>query len=390
MKKLRFGVVGCGNRSGIMDYLLDIPEVEIAALTDVNVKAMRDTAERLRETFGISAICYESYEAMLEQSGIDAVLIMSPDFCHEFQAIEAMKRNIAVYLEKPLAISTASCDNILGVAKKCQAKIMIGHNMRYMWFTNKMKEIIDAGYIGEVKAIWVRHFVSYGDGYFRKWYAERQNVNGLLLQKGAHDLDIIHFLAGAYATRVSAFGNLSMYDKLPRREPGTPPPKFKDRSRNWPHQKMGQFNPVIDIEDQSIMMMQLANGVQASYMQCHYTPDTCRNYTVIGSHGRLENYGDFGADARIEVWTERTDTFKINGDMTFRQPRLEESGHGGADPKIIRGFVDYVRGLSSPLVRPQDARYAVACGDAATYSLRNGNVPMEIKPLPDDLEHYNF
>ncbi|MEG1979267.1 MAG: Gfo/Idh/MocA family oxidoreductase, partial [Victivallaceae bacterium] len=82
MKKLRFGVVGCGNRSGIMDYLIEIPEVEIVALTDVNAQAMQDTAERLRNSFGVAAVCYESYEALLEQSGIDAVLIMSPDFCH--------------------------------------------------------------------------------------------------------------------------------------------------------------------------------------------------------------------------------------------------------------------------------------------------------------------
>ncbi|MCK5155952.1 MAG: hypothetical protein KAQ69_05925 [Spirochaetales bacterium] len=48
--------------------------------------------------------------------------------------------------------------------------------------------------------------------------------------------------------------------------------------------------------------MQLENGVQASYLQCHYTPDSCRNYTYtfIGTKGRLENRGDHGK-CSIEV-----------------------------------------------------------------------------------------
>ena len=37
--------------------------------------------------------------------------------------------------------------------------------------------------------------------------------------------------------------------------------------------------------------MTLDNGVQASYEQCHFTPDYWRNYTVIGTEGRLENFG---------------------------------------------------------------------------------------------------
>lgn len=56
-----------------------------------------------------------------------------------------------------------------------------------------MKELIDAGAIGEVKTIWCRHFVGNGgDYYFKDWHAERKNTTSLLLQKGAHDIDVIH------------------------------------------------------------------------------------------------------------------------------------------------------------------------------------------------------
>ena len=54
--------------------------------------------------------------------------------------------------------------------------------------------------------------------------------------------------------------------------------------------------------------MQLDNGVFASYQQCHYTPDYWRNYTVIGTEGRLENFGD-DSDGVVNVWTRRHSGF---------------------------------------------------------------------------------
>ena len=55
------------------------------------------------------------------------------------------------------------------------------------------------------------------------------------------------------------------------------------------------------------MNMRLDNGVLASYQQCHFTPDYWRNYTVIGTEGRLENFGD-DAEAVIKAVEPRSDT----------------------------------------------------------------------------------
>ena len=53
-----------------------------------------------------------------------------------------------------------------------------------------------------------------------------------------------------------------------------------------------------------MMLMQLENGVQASYMHCHYSPDSCRNYTIIGDAGRIENIGDWG-ECQVNIYTSR-------------------------------------------------------------------------------------
>jgi len=153
--------------------------------------------------------------------------------------------------------------------------------------------------------------------------------------------------------------------------------------------KQTGFHPTIDVEDLNMITMQLDNGVIASYQQCHYTPDCCRNYTVIGTHGRIENYGDCGSESTVELWDQRVDDFRLRGDATFRTNALSGS-HGGADAKIIQGFIDYVRDGKYPVTSPQAARYSVACGCAGAESIRAGGLPVDIKPLAAKMENYKF
>ena len=52
------------------------------------------------------------------------------------------------------------------------------------------------------------------------------------------------------------------------------------------------FRKESDIEDYSMIMMELDSGIQASYTQFHFTPDYWRNYTFISTEGRVENLAD--------------------------------------------------------------------------------------------------
>jgi hypothetical protein len=139
------------------------------------------------------------------------------------------------------------------------------------------------------------------------------------------------------------------------------------------------MSPVIDVEDHSMMLMQLANGVQASYMQCHYTPDSCRNYTVIGTAGRIENCGDTSSpesEAVVRTWDRRVGYLE-NGTESVAIPGLVGS-HGGADVVIVGEFLRYLRTGERSGASPEDARNAVAAGYLATMSLREGGGAREV------------
>ena len=377
-RPLRFGVVGLGLRSGIAS-LAHQPEsgAELVVAADPNPEARSNFAERFP---GVSLV--DGLDRMLELSDLDAVFIASPDYLHEEQAIVTLNAGVSVYLEKPMAITVEGCDRILAAAKRNNQKIYVGHNMRHFPVMQKMKELIDNGAIGEVKTAWCRHFISFGgDAYFKDWHAERCNTTGLLLQKGAHDIDILHWLCGGYSKVVTAMGGLTVYDQTGRRHVSLPSPPVAFKEDNWPPLTQTDMNPTIDVEDVSMMLMQLDNGIYASYQQCHFTPDYYRNYTIIGTEGRIENDGDTPGNAVVKLWNRRTDN-RCEPNLAFSVP-AETGTHGGADPRIIGEFIAYLRTNCPTQTSPIAARMAVAAGCAATESLRNGSVPQTVPPLPD-------
>ena len=393
-KELRIGVIGASGRGAIANYT-NCPDSgsRLVAAAEIYPEAKERFTKRFSEQFPNDPIpvIYEDYREMIEKEDLDGVVIATPDFLHEEHTCFALEHKVAVYLEKPMAITIAGCDRILETAYRNRTKLIIGHNMRYMQFTRKMKEIIDAGTIGEVKTVWCRHFISYGgDAYFRDWHADSGKSNSLLLQKGAHDIDIIHWLAGGVTQRVAGIGNLSVYDKLPRRSMDDKRIKGGIGTvwspSHWPAETQKDFYPVMDVNDLNMINMTLNNGVLASYMQCHYAPDNSRNYTVIGTRGRIENYGT----DTIQVWTTRQDSpWRLEGDITYRVP-YGNSGHGGADPLILKSFVDALKGEYDVWSTAQMARYSVACGCQGADSIRQQGMPLEVPALPEYLENWDF
>ncbi len=383
-RDLRIGAVGFGAR-GRLARLAHRPGngAEVVAVCDPAEAARQRAVDKIGPSV---ATCATVGQLLAYQ--LDAVLVLSPDDSHEDIVCELLAAGIATYVEKPLAITVAGCDRILRAARDNAAPLYVGHNMRHVPVIRKMRELIVRGDIGEVKAVWCRHFVGHGgDYYFKDWHADRRRTTSLLLQKGVHDIDVIHWLAGGYTRRVTAMGGLTVYGQITSRRENS------DRTyddfyslANWPPLAQRELNPVLDVEDLSMATMALDNGVFATYEQCHYTPDYWRNYTVIGTEGRLENFGDL-IDAEIRVWNRRTD-YKAAGDVRQVLPAGPRRGHGGADDSILNEFFDLVRTGTVANITPVAARESVAVACLATESLRGGGGVRGVPPLDPDLAAY--
>ena len=379
---LKVGIAGFGLRANLWRsvHASRIPAV-VTAVCDPSPRGQAEARAALPE-----ADVTGDLERLLS-SGVDAVLVTTPDHLHLPVARAALEAGVAVFCEKPLATTIEDCDELLRVARQTRSRLYVGHNMRHMPVVTQLRGLIEAGRIGTVKAIWCRHFVGHGgDFYFKDWHADRRNSTGLLLQKGAHDLDVIHWLAGGYARRVAAVGALAVYgDVQDRRDRSTERMTDWYSLANWPPAAQTGLHPVVDVEDLSMVNLTLDNSVLASYQQCHFTPDYWRNYTVIGDAGRLENFGD-GPGGRIGLWNRRHESYaapdqeELIGGSDF--------GHGGADLLMVEEFLHFVSHGGQTDTSPIAARQAVAAAHVATQSLRRDGSALAVPPIEADLASY--
>ncbi|WP_045517022.1 Gfo/Idh/MocA family protein [Neobacillus niacini] len=378
MDTVRIGIIGAGLRSGIAKYWHSPGgKSVVVGAADVSMTRLKEFQEKINEHAYITT----DYRELLERKDIDAVAILSPDYLHEEHAIAALQAGKHVYCEKPLAITVEGCDRIIEESKKSGKHLMVGFNMRYMSMYQTMKEIIDSGVIGDLKAVWVRHFVGFG-GYFyyHDWHGTAKNTTSLLLQKGSHDLDVIHWITGKYTKKVSAFGGLDFYGGDKPNTLTCPTCDEKDTCTEASLKILTQcaFREEIDVEDNNMLIMELEGGIKASYLQCHFTPDYSRNYTFIGTKGRVENDD---VNDKIYVKTRKSNSWNELSDITYDMKK-EQGSHGGADPKICNDFVELVLNNKHPLTTPYAGRMSVAVGCAATESIRSGGKVIEVSQGP--------
>lgn len=394
MEKLRIGIIGATGRGTLAHYWHD-PDgrSEVVAAADIGESALR----YFKENVNPDGYVTKDYREVLDRKDVDAVAVLSPDYTHEEFVCEAFQAGKHVFSEKPMAITTKGCDRMLRAWVDSGKQYMVGFNMRYMNIFRVMKDAVDRGDIGEVKVVWVRHFVGHGgDWYYHDWHGASRNTTGLLLQKASHDIDMIHWITGQYTKRVVGIGSLDYYggDKPNDLRCGDCDEKDDCVERNEPphplranRMDMCVYRKEIDVEDNSAMMMELVGGIKATYMQCHYSPDYWRNYVFIGTEGRLENLDDH---SKVVLKTRRRSRRWRNLADHHIEVKKAHGSHGGADPEVCKDFVEMILDGKQPIATPLAGRMSVAVGYAATQSIRNGSQPADVPPVPEDIREKVF
>jgi predicted dehydrogenase len=351
-------MIGVWGRAYYLKDHLHRPDGEsvIVAGSDVSDFAL----EKFTEYAGPDALATKDYRELLKRDDLDAVIVCTPDKFHEEHAAAALEAGHHIYLEKPMAITTEGCDRICAAAENNDRKLMMGFPLRYSPVVAKAKSLIDEGVIGEVKAVWMRHFVGYGsDFYFHDWHSRRENVNSLMLQKASHDLDVMHWLAGSYAEAAAGFGGLDMFG-------GDKPNDRVCDTTCVERDGCAEAQPLGD-----------RFGLPYPRRQCAFREeiDTERNYAIIGTLGRLEiKLHEAKLALMKRPHNQVFDDIAGHTSVMEIDPKTLEGGHGGSDPKIAQGFLDYLLRDLPPRATMLDGRMSVAAGCAATESIRRGGV----------------
>ena len=199
MGALKFGVIGLGFfGEKHAEVLHGMPGVELAAVCTRREWRLKEIADR----FNVPRT-YTDYNELLADEDIDAVTIVTHAKDHVPPTVAALGADKNVFLEKPMALTTAECDTILDAAEKSSKKFMVGHICRFNYRYALAKESIDEGAIGKILSIHARRNIPAAVS-----ESVLQQISALT-GDGVHDTDLMLWYTGenvrtVYAQTVSA------------------------------------------------------------------------------------------------------------------------------------------------------------------------------------------
>ncbi len=415
---MTFAVIGLGGRGSTYAHFVNYFGGELVAVCDTNEKK-----RKLAREYGVTdENFYVNEDDFWAQGKIaDALVIATMDSLHHRQVLKALELGYDVLLEKPIATSLKDCLEIEQKAKESGRKVAICHVLRFAPIYNKMKEIIDAGLIGDVVSAWVEEGIGYyhfAHSYVRGNWRNSKLDTPLILAKNCHDLDLICWLLGKNCISVSAMGSLQVFkeekapegsakhcvdckvaDKCPYNcfkiynneeyekiaglakhgQLGDTPEEINASLSN----KNNLYSRCVyhcdnDVFDHQIVNMQFEDGITVQFQSTGFTEKIDRNQIIFGTEGILtasDNklvYQRFGEE-EVEV----------------ELPVLEGgyAHHQGGDVGIVKQFMEY---LETGVLAPNMTDISVSMlshkiGFLAYESQKQGGKLINIK---EDLEKY--
>lgn len=218
--KIRVAIIGCGDRGvGIMNVMKQLPEqFEIRAICDVLDFRLQNA---LKVYTSRDLKSYKDYREVLDDKAVDAVFIATPLNMHFEIAQNAVKAEKHVYLEKTMTYNANQAFELIEIKKKYPAKVLqVGHQYRSSPLYYKVKEMIDAGYLGKVTQIdcrWDRN------GSWRRsvpdpslerqvnWRMYKEYSGGLAAELLSHQIDFINWAFNTQPDQIYATGGIDFY-----------------------------------------------------------------------------------------------------------------------------------------------------------------------------------
>lgn len=184
---MKFCMIGSrGHSHYVFDSLKEVPFVELTAVSsgcDDSPQKLLDGAAKC----GLSPKVYDDYREMLDREKPDLVSVDGPFDRHAEMCVEALRRNISVFCEKPIALDFASLDEIEKAHAAASAKIVSMVGLRYEPAFQHAHELVEAGAVGKVKLIGTRK--SYRLGVRPDFYRKRATFGGTIPWVGSHAMD---------------------------------------------------------------------------------------------------------------------------------------------------------------------------------------------------------
>jgi predicted dehydrogenase len=202
---VRTGVVGLGYWGpNLVRNLNEHPEAELVWVCDLRQEAL-EVINRRYPAVGTT----QSYERLLADPELEAVVLATPVSTHHPLAVAALEAGKHVFVEKPLAASSSEAYDLVRAADLYGRVLMPGHTFLYSPPVTMIHGLVDAGDLGEI------YFISTS----RVNLGIHQSDVSVAWDLGPHDFSILRYWLGETPTHVSALSRSCVI-------PGTPDVAF--------------------------------------------------------------------------------------------------------------------------------------------------------------------
>jgi predicted dehydrogenase len=202
MNKIKVGVVGTGFIGPAhIEALRRLPNVEVAALCEVNIDLARQKAESL----GIERAYV--FEDLLKQEDLSCIHICTPNFLHYSQSKAALEAGKHVVCEKPLAKDLKEAEELVALASKSGLVNAVHFNLRYYPLARQMKAMREKGELGEVYSVigsYLQDWLFYNTDYNWRLEPDKSGDSRAIADIGSHLMDILEYITGLKTVAVMA------------------------------------------------------------------------------------------------------------------------------------------------------------------------------------------
>ena len=255
--KLKFGLIGCG-RIAQRHAEHSAKNGTLIAVCDI----IKEKADKLAKEYNVKAY-YSIDEFLLLESELDVVAICTPNGLHAEHSIKALKAGFHVLCEKPLAISSIDCGEMIKVAEKVNKRLFVVKQNRFNPPVSAIKAAIEEGRLGKIYSLQLSCFWNRNNEYYRNSWKGTKNLDGgTLYTQFSHFVDLLYWFIGDVR-------NVQAY------------------TANYSHQG------IIEFEDTGVVVLEFVNGVIGTI-----------NYTV--------NSFDRNMEGSLTIFAEKG-TVKIGG-----------------------------------------------------------------------------
>ncbi len=344
---IRVGIVGLGYWGpNLVRCFSDLENCKVTAVCDQSYDQLLRIKDRFPSVYPI-----ENFDALLDRDLVDAVVIATPTATHFDLSMKALEHDLHVFVEKPLAETSAQCRKLIETAGVRNRTLFVGHVFLHASPVIKLRELVQSGELGNINYISSRR-LNLGP--------VRKDVSALY-DLAPHDISMMLYLLGQDPVSVTCSG----FDRL---HPGIH--DVCNLTLTFPDNRMGM--------------------IHVSWLD----PRKERVLTVVGDK-RMAVYDDLEQE-KIKIFDKGIDKpTGASGDFADFQLAYR---YGGSYSPFIKEqeplkaeCADFIRCISEgdvPLTDGVNGLSVVEVLEAADRSLRSGGRPVELASLnPDFVSH---